>query len=391
MSRAWRAWLLPEHVSDVLPVQAAHVEAQRRTLIDFAERRGFELVIPPLLEHVESLLTGTARSKDLQTFKLVDQLSGRTLALRSDTTPQAARIDAHLLNRDGVTRLCYCGPVLHAIPGASESNREPLQFGAEIFGFAGLEADLEIIELALESLQALGMTALTLDLADARLLQVAMGHLAQDAELTASVAEALSHKDRSSLLDLTQDWGRDEREAVLALCQLYGDRSVLQSARHALPETPQRDAALEALQWLADHLQAQFPALKVSFDLGDVGGQAYYTGPRFSILDDDSRQVIARGGRYDKVGSAFGRNRPAAGFGLDVKVLAACTPARVMTGAIRAPWSADGALREAIARLRDAGETVVVDLPQARAEECGHEFDRVLVNVAGRWVLQTIS
>ena len=391
MSRAWRAWLLPEHVSDVLPVQAAHLEAQRRTLIDFAERRGFELVIPPLLEHVESLLTGTARSMDLQTFKLVDQLSGRTLALRSDSTPQAARIDAHLLNRDGVTRLCYCGPVLHAVPGASESNREPLQFGAEIFGFAGLEADLEIIELALESLRALGLSGLTLDLADARLLQVALGSWAQDVDVSASVAEALAHKDRSALLELTRHWGGDEREATLALTQLYGGREVLPAARQVLPATPLREAALEALQWLSDHLQAHFPELEISFDLADVGGQAYYTGPRFSILSDDACQVVARGGRYDKVGAAFGRNRPAAGFGLDVKVLAACTPTRLMAGAIRAPWSADVELRKAIARLRDAGETVVVDLPQARAEECGHEFDRALVNVAGRWVLQTIS
>src|SRR5882762_3248704 len=162
------AWLLPEHIADVLPAQARHIEELRRGLLDVARSYGCELVMPPLLGHIESLLSGTGRELDLKTFKLVDQLSGRTLGLRADTTPQVARIDAHLLNREGVARLCYCGPVLHARPASPLATREPLQFGAEIYGHAGLEADLEVQELALDGLAAAGMQSLAIDLGDAR-------------------------------------------------------------------------------------------------------------------------------------------------------------------------------------------------------------------------------
>ena len=197
------AWLLPEHIADVLPVEAGRIEALRRRLLDRAQGYGFELVMPPLLEHLESLLSGTGHELDLKTFKLVDQLSGRTLGLRADTTAQAARIDAHLLNRDGVTRLCYCGPVLHTRPSGPVATREPLQFGAEIFGHAGLEADLEVMELALDCLQQAGIQQPVIDLADARVLRGVLAGLPFDAQRLQEVAAALSEKDTPAFDALT--------------------------------------------------------------------------------------------------------------------------------------------------------------------------------------------
>ncbi len=219
------AWLLPEHIADVLPEQARRIEELRRALLDRARGYGFELVMPPLLEHLESLLSGTGHELDLKTFKLVDQLSGRTLGLRADTTPQAARIDAHLLNREGVTRLCYCGPVLHARATSVAASREPLQFGAEIFGHAGLEADLEAAELALDCLQAAGVRPLIIDFADARVLRGVLAGVALDAGGLQDLAQALAEKDAAALETLTQGLADDTRRALRALPRLFGGGS----------------------------------------------------------------------------------------------------------------------------------------------------------------------
>src|SRR3989344_2049468 len=226
------AWLLPEHIADVLPAQARRLEELRRVWLDVARGYGFELVMPPLLEHLDSLLSGTGHALDLRTFKLVDQLSGRSLGVRADATPQVARIDAHLLNRQGVTRLCYCGPVLHARPASPHASREPLQLGAEIYGHAGLEADLEAAELALDGLQAAGLTDLVMDLADVRLVDGVLAGLGvadlPAAERDALIA-ALSSKDVGTLRQLAQQ-GRlassSQAGAVLvALTRLYGDEA----------------------------------------------------------------------------------------------------------------------------------------------------------------------
>ena len=384
-----RAWLLPEHIADVLPAQAMKVESLRRRLIDQASRRGFELVIPPMLEHLESLLSGTGRELDLQTFKLVDQLSGRTLGLRADSTPQAARIDAHLLNREGVTRLCYCGPVLHAQPARSSGSRELLQFGAELFGHAGPEADLEIQELALEVLAEAGAERCTIDLADARLLgSVLAGARVDPAELQ-DIVQALSRKDAASLKLATQGLPQPARQGLLALLDLFGGREVLDKARQRLADTPAVDAALTQLAWLADRLEADHPDLKVSFDLADMGGYAYYSGVRFAVYVHGVSDALARGGRYDEVGAVFGRKRPAVGFSLDLKSLAALSDEGPTGLAVRAPWSDEPALKAAVRRLRDAGETVVFDFPDSVAEECGRIFDRELVKIAGQWVLRS--
>ncbi|MEI6025126.1 MAG: ATP phosphoribosyltransferase regulatory subunit [Betaproteobacteria bacterium] len=383
-----RAWLLPEHIADVLPAQAFQVEALRRRLIDQASRRGFELVIPPLLEHLESLLSGTGRELGLQTFKLVDQLSGRMLGLRADTTPQAARIDAHLLNRQGVTRLCYCGPVLHAQQAGPGSSREPLQFGAEVFGHAGPESDLEIQDLALEVLAQAGAGQPIIDLADARILRGLLADVRVDPPLLQDIVESLSRKDAESLRPLVQPLPVPSREGLLALLDLFGDRGVLQRARRRLPQVPVIDTALSQLDWLAQRLEADHPDLRVSFDLADMGGYAYYSGVRFAVYSQGCADALARGGRYDEVGAVFGRNRPAVGFSLDLKTLATLTEEAPMGLAVRAPWVDDPALKSAVRRLREAGETVVFDFPGTAAEECGRSFDRELVKIGGQWLMQ---
>ena len=244
------AWLLPEHIADVLPAQARHIEDLRRGLLDAARRYGFELVVPPLLEHIESLLTGTGRALDLSTFKLVDQLSGRTLGVRADSTPQVARIDAHLLNRQGVTRLCYCGPVLRTLPAGVHATREPLQFGAEIYGHSGLEADLEVLDLALDCLGNSGVGAATLDLADARIVNSILEGVGGPAQREA-VAGALAAKDLQSLRELTRGLPAESQRSVLALVDLYGGDEVLRKAREVLPAHPVIASALRDLQWLA--------------------------------------------------------------------------------------------------------------------------------------------
>jgi ATP phosphoribosyltransferase regulatory subunit len=385
------AWLLPEHIADVLPAQARRIEELRRALLDRARGYGFELVMPPLLEHLDSLLSGTGRELDLKTFKLVDQLSGRMLGLRADTTPQAARIDAHLLNREGVTRLCYCGPVLHTRPTGLAATREPLQFGAEIFGHAGLEADLEAAELALDSLAAAGVQGLVIDLADARVLRGVLAGVPLDAARLQDIVQALSEKDGAALAERTADVPEATRKALTALLSLYGSAEVLDLAREQLPQRPLVQAALDQLAWLASHLKAAYPGLTVGFDLGDMSGYAYYSGPRFAVYGAGSPEALARGGRYDEVGAVFGRSRPAVGFSLDLKSLAEVAGPSAAPSAIRAPWGEDPALRAAMRRLREAGETVIAVLPGHEVEAQAFACDRELVNVQGQWVLRAID
>jgi len=392
------AWLLPEHVADVLPAQARHLEVLRRRLLDRAAGYGFELVVPPLLEHLDALLSGTGSQLELRTFKLVDQLSGRTLGLRADTTPQAARIDAHLLNREGVTRLCYCGPVLHTRPAGVAATREPLQFGCEIFGHGGLEADLEAAELALDCLHdALADQAapLVIDLADARVLRGLLAGVALQAEPLHALARALAQKDAPAVAALVAGQSAELRAALHSLLRLYGGPEVLAEARRVLPQRALVRQALDELEWLAAHLAKAFPALRVGFDLSDMSGYAYYSGARFAIYgarrQGRAAEALARGGRYDEVGAVFGRNRPAVGFSLDLKALAEATPPPAARGAIRAPWSEDAELRAAVRRLREAGETVIAVLPGDRPETQVYACDRELVQAAGRWVVRVLD
>ena len=229
------AWVLPDHIADVLPSEARHIEELRRKLLDTARSYGYELVMPPLLEHLESLLTGTGEALDLQTFKLVDQISGRMMGLRADTTPQVARIDAHLLNRQGVTRLCYCGPVLHTRPDRPHATREPLQFGAEIYGHAGIEADVEALLLALDCLRAAKVQDISVDLGDARIVRLLLDGTAADSTTLTNIHAALAAKDASALADATQALPSAARDGLQALLGLYGGISVLDEAARVLP------------------------------------------------------------------------------------------------------------------------------------------------------------
>ena len=383
------AWLLPEHIADVLPVQARHIETLRRDLLDVARRFGFELVAPPLLEHIESLLSGTGRELELTTFKLVDQLSGRTLGVRADSTPQVARIDAHLLNRQGVTRLCYCGPVLRTMPAGVHATREPLQFGAEIYGHAQLEADLEVLELALDCLDAAGVRAVTLDLADVRIVNAVL-HEVTDEPRRALVAGALAAKDVATLGELVAGLAPPAAQALLGMAELYGDEAVLRKARDMLPASGAIDAALQDLRWLFQQIQQTHPSVRVGFDLGDLGGYAYYSGARFAIYTAGANDALVRGGRYDEVGAIFGRNRPAVGFSLDLKTLAELAPGSGTRAAIRAPWGEDAGLRESVRRLRGSGECVVCMLPGHEHEAQEFECDRELVCVQGQWVVRAL-
>ena len=384
------AWLLPEHIADVLPAQARRIEELRRALLDGARGYGFELVMPPLLEHLDSLLSGTGRELDLKTFKLVDQLSGRTLGVRADTTSQVARIDAHLLNRHGVTRLCYCGPVLHTRPDKLHGTREPLQFGAEIYGHSGLEADLEVQELALDALQRAGVSELTLDLGDARIVRGVLADLSLNGATLGQVYAALAAKDSAALQALAASFPAPVQHGLLALLRLYGDEEVLVAARRELPAHPLIAAALDDLLWLTQHLRQAYPEVRVGFDLADLSGYAYYSGARFAIYAAGSSDAIVRGGRYDEVGAVFGRNRPAVGFSMDLKQLVLLTPVRGMRPAIRAPWGEDAGLRAAVRQLREQGESVVCILPGHEHE--GEEFacDRELAAVNGQWLVRAL-
>ncbi len=385
------AWVLPDHIADVLPSEARHIEELRRLLLDTARSYGFELVSPPLLEHIESLLTGTGKALDLQTFKLVDQLSGRMMGLRADTTPQVARIDAHLLNRKGVTRLCYCGPVLHTRPDRPHATREPLQLGAEIYGHAGLEADLEVLQLALDSLQSAQIGEVLVDLADARIVSALLEGLSLSEITRGEVYAALASKNRSLLAELVQNFPSEIQTGLLSLIDLFGDVSVLTKALKILPAKPQIKLAIEQLKWLSD----QLPQVTFQFDLADARGYAYYSGLRFAIYAKGASDAVIRGGRYDGVGAVFGheirRDRPAVGFSLDLKQWVGIVPALTLKAAIRAPWGTSTDLRNAITKLRQQGETVVCILPGHNSEIDEFQCDRELLEIAGQWVVKVIE
>ena len=383
------AWLLPDHIADVLPSEARHIEELRRALLDTARGYGCELVMPPLIEHLDSLLTGAGEALELQTFKLVDQLSGRSLGLRADTTPQVARIDAHLLGRRAVTRLCYCGPVLHTRPERPHATREPLQFGAEIYGHAGREADLEALLLALDCLRAARVGALTVDLADARIARALLAGVLVDASVLTAVHAALAAKDASELARLTRDFPAAARNGLRALIHLYGGVEVLDEAGQALAGIASVAEALAHLKWLAGRLDG----VRVGFDLADSRGWGYYTGMRLAVYAEGAGDAVLRGGRYDGVGAVFGhkldRERPAVGFSLDVKQLARVAGGRAARAAIRAPWSDAPGLQAAVAALRGRGETVVCALPGHEDETGAFTCDRELTETAaGQWAVK---
>jgi ATP phosphoribosyltransferase regulatory subunit len=378
-----RHWLLPEYVEDVLPAEAHRVEMLRRRLLDLFFGHGYVLVMPPMIEYLESLLTGTGHDLGLKTFTLVDQLSGRTLGIRADTTPQVARIDAHLLNRQGVTRLCYCGPVLHAVPSGLNRTREPLQLGAELYGHAGVESDIEVQRLMLAALAAAGIRDIHLDIGHVGLFRALVNGAGISAELEADLFLALQAKDVPTLRELTAGMERVARDALLLLPELFGGVEVIELAERHLPAYPEVDHALTQLRRIGTALAGAGSALLI--DLAELRGYHYHSGVVFTAYASGHRHAVALGGRYDEVGRAFGRARPATGFSVDLRELASLVREDGRRPGILAPYSDDPALAREVESLRSCGETVIIDLPghEGRRGELG--CDRMLQLYDGAW------
>ncbi len=384
-------WLLPESLADILPAEARRIEELRRNLLDLYRTYGFELVAPPLVEYIDSLLSGTGGALNLRTCKLIDQLSGRTLGVRADMTPQVSRIDAHLLNREGVTRLCYCGSVLHARPAGLLSDRELLQIGAEIFGHAGVEADIEILELALESVKRAGVRSARLDLNHPGVLKAIIDADPALADSVDEISDLLSTKDVPALGSLAvrlPDVKPVTVQALLSLASLYGGTEVIAKARETLPALPTLLRALDDLEALIGAL----PSHEFSIDLADMGsGYGYHSGVVFSIYAEGWHDALVKGGRYDGVGKAFGRSRPATGFSLDLRKLSSGLPPAPVAMAIRAPWGTDAALVSALRALRDSGEIVVQVLPGQTHRLDEFTVNRELVLDNGAWKVRAIQ
>lgn len=320
-----RAWTLPEHLEDVLPPTAWRMEAQRRALLDMFRERGYELVIPPLIEYVDSLLSGAAAELDLKTFKLVDQLSGRLMGVRADITPQVARIDAHLLAHNAVNRLCYVGSVLHTTTDSFHRNREPVQIGAECYGVGGIEADGEVIQLMLDGLAAAGIGDVQLDLGHVGIVRLLAREAQIDGERERELFGALQAKDGSAVAEITGGLASPLQNAFAHLIRLYGGAEVLVEARRVLPALPAISAILDDLDRLARRFSGM--AADVAFDLAELRGYGYHSGVVFAAYTAGRSRAIALGGRYDDVGLIFGRARPATGFSMDLRELAQATPA----------------------------------------------------------------
>ncbi|SEN29297.1 ATP phosphoribosyltransferase regulatory subunit [Duganella sp. CF517] len=383
-------WLLPENIADVLPSEARKIEELRRLMLDNFRLYGYELVMPPLLEYVESLLAGAGEDTDLRTFKLVDQISGRMLGIRADMTTQVARIDAHLLNRDSVTRLCYAGSVLHTRPSGLHTTREPLQIGAEMYGHAGLEADAEILELSLASLALAGFNEVRLDLTHVGVLLAIIEGDAAAVKDEAALYLLLRSKDVPGLQAISANYAPPVRAALLALPNLYGDVGVLKKARETLPELPGIAKALAELAALA---ASALGRAEVAIDLADLRGYQYERGAMFALYVPGLPNAVARGGRYDHVGEAFGRARPATGFSLDLRELARLLPTAERKHSIRAPWGNAPELREKIAELRKSGEVVIQSMPGHSNELDEFECDRALVldDSGSNWILKNLG
>lgn len=375
-------WALPEHFEDVLPFDAQRLEVLRRQLLDEFRLHGYQLVQPPMLEHLDSLVSGTGQDMDGSTFKLVDQLSGRSLGVRADITPQVTRIDAHLLNRRGVTRLCYCGSVVHTLPRSLTASREPLQIGAELFGHGGIEADEEILRLLSRTLQLTGLSASRIDLGHVGLFRALSRMAALNDDAEERLFAILQGKDVPELQSFVKNLPEPVRAPLLALPGLYGGADMLVRAYGLLPDEPDVRAALDELL----HLARRLHDLPVSFDLADLRGYHYHTGLVFAAYCGGSPAAVALGGRYNESGQAFGRARPATGFSLDLRdVLASVGGASQDRSAILAPLSGDAALADTIAALRARGDVVTMELPGHTGTWAEAGCDRRIELQDGAW------
>ena len=385
-----RTWLLPEYIEDILPAAAYGIERLRRRVLDLFQVHGYQLVMPPLLEYVESLLTGTGHDLDLQTFKLVDRLSGRMLGVRADITPQVARIDAHLLNRSGVTRLCYYGSVLRTLPNGMNRTREPLQIGAEIYGHRGVESDIEIQRLMMKALGASGVRKAYLDLGHVAVFRSLIRRSEAAPELESELFRAMQAKDVPAIRALSRRLERRTRESLILLPELYGGADVLRLARQRLPAYPEIRAALKTLAALSERLR-DIARIRC-FDLAELRGYHYHSGVVFAAYAEGWTNALALGGRYDEVGKAFGRARPATGFSMDLRELVSASPdGRVKSGILAPYLPREAALQRRIDALRNRGEIIIEDLPGHAGKRAELGCDRRLARRAGRWIVEKLK
>ncbi|AOS96645.1 ATP phosphoribosyltransferase regulatory subunit [Microbulbifer aggregans] len=391
MSQADR-WMLPEGIAEILPADAKSIETLRRRLLDLYHSWGYELIIPPMVEFTDSLLIGMGRDVDLSTFKVTDQLSGRSLGIRADITPQAARIDAHSFPRAGANRLCYAGQVLYTRPRSVHGSRAPIQIGAELYGVESLNADIEVISLMLETLVAGGIEKIHLDLGHVAIYRSLAEAAGLDAEQQESLFALLQSKAAADIHRWVTENVDDPRCAqwLRALPDLAGGSDCLARARDAFVEAPAAlEAALADLQRCADALARRYPSVELFFDLSEVRGYDYETGLVFAAYTPGHGQALANGGRYNGIGSVFGRERPATGFSTDLVALNQLgQDAWEEGGAILAPESDDDTLWQAVEALRHGGEVVIAALPDGAESEVRSRCDRELVKRDGGWLVQ---
>jgi ATP phosphoribosyltransferase regulatory subunit len=378
------SWLLPAGIEEILPPQAERLEWLRRRLLDIYRSWGYELVIPPFVDYLDSLLTGTGRDLDLQTFKLTDQLSGRMLGARADMTPQVARIDAHHLRSDAPTRLCYLGTVLHTRSDGFAGTRSPIQIGAEIYGHAGVESDVEILRLALLTLEVAGVANLYLDLGHVGIYRELARQAGLDESQELALFEALQRKavpEIETLIDREELSGA-MAHMMLGLAELNGEDALDRAVTELAAANRPVHAALDHLRRVADETRKWLPEIPIHFDLAELRGYHYKTGLVFAFFVPGLGREITRGGRYDDIGRVFGRSRAAVGFSADLKgLLHVGTPLDerpVSAPKVLAPWSSDATLQQEIARLRREGRQVVTELPgqagSARELGCGERL-----------------
>ncbi len=382
-------WLLPEGIEEVLPEQAKRLEQLRRTLLDTYESWGYDLVMPPLIEYLESLLTGTGNDLDLQTFKLTDQLTGRLMGVRADMTPQVARIDAHQLNRETPTRLCYMGTVLHTRTDGFAGSRSPLQVGAELYGHAGIESDVEVISLMLETLAKSGVASPFVDLGHVGIYRELVKQAGLDKEQEATLFDSLQRKANTEIAESLKDWKLDSNiaSAIAALTDLNGDESVLSEAKTVLKKAGKGVlSALDELTNIATLLKKRLPDVEVHYDLAELRGYNYHTGMVFAAYVAGRGQAVALGGRYDDIGEVFGRARPATGFSTDLKTLLSLSGHKNnQVAAIYAPADNDAELQKEITMLRQQGEKVICGLPGQTGSAKDMACDRELVKDGSCW------
>ncbi|MES1945860.1 histidyl-tRNA synthetase 2 [Salinisphaera sp. C84B14] len=388
-------WLLPEGVQEMVPPESWRLESARRQLLDLYWRWGYDLIRPPLIEYLDSLLTGAGHELDLQTFKLTDQLNGRMMGVRSDMTTQATRIDAHRLAATGPARYCYIGSVLRTRPEEPGGSRQPLQVGAEKFGDAHIDSDLEIVSLMLETLDVMGIDEACLDLGHVAIYRRLVAHAQMPADLEPQLFDVIQRKSRPDLDALAASGRLDAQSHAhfTHLIELNGAPSVLDDARGALAGIdPGIDSALDRLEEMVGLLATHYPQVPLFLDLAELRGYRYKTGLLYAAFAPGLGRELARGGRYDNVGAAFGRPRPATGFSADLNLLAALGrfDGAAQGGAIHAPAGSDPELLACVRRLRAAGERVIVATPDT-GEAIDSSCDRILEYIDGRWDVRPLA